>query len=114
MDRYSGFFLLLATMAAAALLAEPSPVPSECFDTLSQINRCESFVSGSVAAPAAECCNNLRAILGTPRDVCLCHVLGPELGDMLGTVIDPVRVALLPILCVTFLPPLLPVKCVGE
>jgi hypothetical protein len=125
-------FLLLAVAAVAAArlqaaFSSPPPPPPPpftpetgrprtCSYTLSALMDCEGFLSTgtALAGPPASCCGNLRTILGTPSMVCLCHVYGGEVSAALGINVDPLRLALLPLVCLAIVPPQLPYICFGN
>jgi hypothetical protein len=67
-----------------------------------------------ISGPPATCCGRLREVLGTPEAICLCHVMGGELNEYAHTTINPLRLALLPSVCLAIAPPQLPAMCLSK
>ncbi|KAF8668984.1 hypothetical protein HU200_052196 [Digitaria exilis] len=119
-------FVAMAVVAAAilqqaAVSSSPPPPPSppamgrptSCAYTLLQLKDCEGFLSTATGLSGApeSCCGPLRALLGTPESICLCHVYGGGINAELGINIDPVRLVLIPIVCLAIIPPQLAYMC---
>ncbi|CAN6169098.1 unnamed protein product [Urochloa humidicola] len=108
---------LIALVQGAFCTPPPSPpvtrTPTTCASTLLSLGDCTDFLSigTSLAGPPATCCGPLRAVLPTPASICLCHTYGSEINEALGINVDPIRLALLPILCFAVIPPQLPIMC---
>jgi hypothetical protein len=90
--------------------------PENCSWTLYQLYSCGGFLSTgtALAGPPASCYSNLRATLSTPDSICLCHLYGGGFNDISGINVDPLRLALLPIVCLAIVPPQLPYMCFGK
>ncbi|TVU31604.1 hypothetical protein EJB05_23319, partial [Eragrostis curvula] len=112
---YAFIFLLIAgAVAAAPPPPNYSQPPEECMPTFQELNECISFLvahDSVIGAPTSGCCSALRDVVRSPADVCLCHAIGNDLSESLLTHVDPIRVAILPLLCTTYLPPTLLIKC---
>ncbi|PUZ73274.1 hypothetical protein GQ55_2G461000 [Panicum hallii var. hallii] len=111
---------LMAVLHPAATNPPPPPpptpsatgTPTTCDSTLYRLLSCEPFLStGSLAGPPASCCGPLRAVLTSSESICLCHLIGGEVNQFAHINIDPVRLALLPLMCLAIIPPELPYMC---
>ncbi|TKW36268.1 hypothetical protein SEVIR_2G429500v4 [Setaria viridis] len=107
---------LMAFLQPAAT-SPPAPpatgVPTTCSYTLITLFDCLPFLSlsTSLSGPSATCCTRLRSVLASPGSICLCHLIGGGVSDFARTNIDPVRLALLPFVCLAIVPPQLPARC---
>ena len=107
---------LMAVLQPAATNPPPPAPPATCAPTLSSLYSCVPFLSTgrSLAGPPAGCCGSLRAVSTSPESICLCHIFGGELNQLAHINIDPVRLALLPLVCLAIIPPELPYMCFGN
>jgi len=107
---------LMAVLQPAATNPPPPAPPATCARALSSLYTCVSFLSTgtSLAGPPAGCCGSLRAVSTSPESICLCHIFGGELNQLAHINIDPVRLALLPLVCLAIIPPELPYMCFGN
>ena len=113
---------LMAVLQPAATNPPPPPAPpatgspATCAPYLSSLYSCVPFLSTgrSLAGPPAGCCGSLRAVSTSPESICLCHIFGGELNQLAHINIDPVRLALLPLVCLAIIPPELPYMCFGK
>ncbi|KAJ1292155.1 hypothetical protein BS78_02G370500 [Paspalum vaginatum] len=108
--------LVLHAAAAAPPPAPPTPTggqPSSCASTLYDLWSCLPFLSSStaLAGPPPTCCAPLRAVLMSPDAICLCHAIGGGVNSLAHVNIDPIRLALLPIVCFAIVPPQLATMC---
>uniref|UniRef100_K3ZME7 Bifunctional inhibitor/plant lipid transfer protein/seed storage helical domain-containing protein n=1 Tax=Setaria italica TaxID=4555 RepID=K3ZME7_SETIT len=53
----------------------------------------------------------LPSVLASPESICLCHLISGEANDFANSNIDPIRLALLPFVCLAIVPPQLPAMC---
>ncbi|KAG2638831.1 non-specific lipid transfer protein GPI-anchored 12-like [Panicum virgatum] len=110
---------LMAVLQPAATNPPPPPAPpatgapTTCMWILANLGSCLPFLSTgtSLAGPPASCCGSLRAISTSPASICLCHLIGGEVNQLTHTNIDPVRLAILPLVCLALIPPELPYMC---
>ncbi|CAN6219790.1 unnamed protein product [Urochloa humidicola] len=121
MARSAVFILAMAVVAAGlqtAISTPPPPppgtgAPATCSSALSKLFECLPFLSltTAISGPTAACCSALRANVASPDSICLCHLIGGEIGEMTHTTINPMRLALLPFVCLAIVPPTLPAMC---
>ncbi|RLN34682.1 hypothetical protein C2845_PM03G15050 [Panicum miliaceum] len=111
---------LMAVLHPAATNPPPPPqtppatgTPRTCNWTLYNLFSCLPFLSTgtSLGGPPASCCGTLRAVATSPESICLCHLIGGELNQFAHINIDPVRLAVLPLVCLAIIPPDLPYMC---
>ncbi|CAD6222768.1 unnamed protein product [Miscanthus lutarioriparius] len=107
---------VLQTSSANPLPAPPAHSPASCSETLFRLFDCLDFlqIGASIAGPPANCCTSLREVLSSPAAICLCHAIGRDLNAFAGVNIDPIRLAILPVVCLAIVPPQLPVMCYGN
>ncbi|KAJ1292153.1 hypothetical protein BS78_02G370300 [Paspalum vaginatum] len=111
-------FLAIAVVASVLQAAAASPPPGppapgrpdSCAATLMYLYECVPFLltGTSLAGPPGNCCSHLREVLATPENICMCHAVGREINELLRINIDPIRHALLPVVCFAIVPPQLP------
>ncbi|KAF8700741.1 hypothetical protein HU200_034096 [Digitaria exilis] len=83
----------------------PPPQPSECYTSVSGLTPCADFLTNArVHAPAAACCDGLKAIV-TGAPICLCHVYNGDFGKLLPAPVLRLRLMALPRVCRVRYPP---------
>ncbi|CAN6337229.1 unnamed protein product [Urochloa humidicola] len=82
----------------------PPPPPAECMTPLAAMMPCTDYLTNiTVLTPPGECCDGLRGVI---RDapICLCHGMNGGMNQFLPSPVDPLRMALLPLVCGTMMP----------
>ncbi|CAN6332564.1 unnamed protein product [Urochloa humidicola] len=81
-----------------------SPPPAECMTPLSAAMPCMDYLTNiTVLTPPGECCDGIKAVI---RDapICLCHGMNGGMNQFLPNPVDPLRMAVLPLVCGTMMP----------
>ncbi|CAN6332578.1 unnamed protein product [Urochloa humidicola] len=82
----------------------PPPPPAECMTPLSAAMPCMDYLTNiTVLTPPGECCDGIKAVI---RDapICLCHGMNGGMNQFLPNPVDPLRMAVLPLVCGTMMP----------
>ncbi|CAL5095569.1 unnamed protein product [Urochloa decumbens] len=82
----------------------PPPPPAECMTPLSAVVPCMDYLTNiTVLTPPGECCDGLKGVI---RDapICLCHGMNGGMNQFLPSPVDPLRMAVLPLVCGTIMP----------
>ncbi|CAL4894172.1 unnamed protein product [Urochloa decumbens] len=82
----------------------PPPPPAECMTPLSAVVPCMDYLTNiTVLTPPGECCDGLKGVI---RDapICLCHGMNGGMNQFLPSPVDPLRMAVLPLVCGTMMP----------
>lgn len=90
------------------------PQPADCYTSVSGLMPCADYLTNAgVHAPAAACCDGLRAIV-TGAPICLCHVYNGDLGKLLPAPMLRLRMMALPRVCRVPYPPGMVGQCIRK
>ncbi|CAN6346355.1 unnamed protein product [Urochloa humidicola] len=82
----------------------PPPPPPECMTPLSAAMPCMDYLTNiTVLTPPGECCDGIKGII-REAPICLCHGMNGGMNQFLPNPVDPLRMAVLPLVCGTMMP----------
>ncbi|CAN6327787.1 unnamed protein product [Urochloa humidicola] len=82
----------------------PPPPPAECMTPLSAAMPCMDYLTNiTVLTPPGECCDGIKGII-REAPICLCHGMNGGMNQFLPNPVDPLRMAVLPLVCGTMMP----------